>query len=66
MVAMTKQMFSPKKQHKVSESVPELAYGDATNTGLRRRAFLVLSRAATVIARTALAGYKAIFDAGTA
>jgi hypothetical protein len=61
MVAMTKRMFSPKKQQKASESVSELAYGDAKSTGLSRRAFLVLGGAATVVAGAALAGYKAIF-----
>jgi len=66
MVAMTRQMFSPKVHPTAMESVPERAHGEATSTGLSRRSFLVVGGAATLVAGAALAGYKAVFDPGTA
>jgi hypothetical protein len=66
MVAMTRQMFSPAKQRQVSERVPEAVYGEATGSGLSRRAFLAFGGAATVVVTAMVAGYKAIFDASAA
>jgi hypothetical protein len=60
MVAMTRQMFWPTRQRQESKAVPEAAYGDATSSGLSRRAFLVLGGVATAFTAAVVAGFKAI------
>jgi hypothetical protein len=66
LVSMTRRILSPGESRKGSESVPELAYGEATGMSMSRRAFLVLGGAATIATGLVVAGYKALFDPGSA
>lgn len=59
LVAMTKQMLSPKG---ASASVSSLADAEGQSKPLSRRAFLALGGAAVVVTGLIAAGYKAIFD----